>query len=335
MKRVFSLAVMTTLALTLIVGLVAAKPTSGKRITWLGVLTQSVDDNIAQGFRLPVKAGAIITEVVEDSPADQAGLMKDDIVVSIDGASVETANDLTSTIKEHSVGDVVTVKVIRDAKEREFKVTLAERTESRTRSGRQFAFGSPDEPIDNDADAPETRAFKFYSQSLSDSYIGVELTSLSDQLKTYFGITGNRGLLVSSVEEDSPAEKAGLKAGDVIVGVDGRDVGDVGDIRDIIGDMKKGDNVSLALVRDRREMTVPVEIATHESGSRHSRAFRALKLPDIGNIPTPDMPRMKGLWLGTRDGTQDMDNLREELSTLRDQLAEMRKQLEDLQNTRK
>lgn len=336
MKRVPSLAVMIVVVSALLAGMAVAKPTSEQPAAWLGVYTQSVNEDIAQGFKLPVKSGAIINEVIEDSPADQAGLMDNDIVVAIDGASVETAEDLTATVKRHTAGDVVTIKVLRDGKEREFKVTLAERQESQKRAVKQFAFGGPNSDSEpEDVDAPPAHAFKFFSQALSDSYIGVELTSLSDQLRTYFGVTGDRGVLVASVQQDTPADKAGLKAGDIIVGADGKDIGDVADLQGIISDQKKGDKVSLTLVRDHKEMTIPVEIAEHEGGAGHPRALRALTPPDMGNIPTPDMPRMKGLWFGTRDGKHDLDDMREELSNLREQLADLKKQIEELQTHRK
>ncbi|MBI5267979.1 MAG: PDZ domain-containing protein [candidate division Zixibacteria bacterium] len=334
MKRVLSFAAMAIVGSTLLVGLATARPTGESPSAWLGVYTQSINDDIAEGFKLPVKSGAIISEVIEDSPADQAGLMDRDIVVAIDGDPVETAEDLTSTIGKHSAGDIVTVKVLRDGKDREFRVTLAERQESPKRIVKKFAFGdSDDEP--EDMDAPSARAFKFYSQALSDSYIGVELTSLSDQLRTYFGVTGDRGVLVASVQKDTPADKAGLKAGDVIVGADGKEISEVADLQDVIGDQKKGDKVSLSLIRDRKELTVPVEVAEHEGGSGHARAFRTITLPDMGSMSNPNMPRMKGLWFGTRDGKQDLDDLREELSTLREQMADLKKQLEELHKHRK
>jgi serine protease Do len=324
MIKQIRIAVMGALITALSVGLVMAKPVSHKGGAWLGVYTQSVDDNIADGFKLPVKSGAIINEVVEDSPADQAGLMDNDIVVSIDGASVESADDLTMTVKNHSVGDVVTVKVIREGKDREFKVTLGERT-GNTRN-------SDDEWSPN---APEAKTFRFFSEMSGGSYIGVELASLSDQLKGYFGVAGDNGVLVSSVERDTPAEKAGLKAGDVIVKANDKNVTGAEDLRDIISDLKQGDKVMLTVIRDRKGMTVAVEVAANEHGASNRRIERAFVMPDMGKIPSPHGMRMKGLYLGGEDQDHAMEDLRDDMQSLKDQIAALKQQIEELKSSKK
>ncbi len=324
MTKQIGIAVMGGLITALTVGLVMAKPVSHEGTAWLGVYTQSVDDNIADGFKLPVKSGAIINEVVEDSPADQAGLMDNDIVVSIDGASVESADDLIATVKDHSVGDVVTVKVIRDGKEREFKVTLSERRENTRNSGGEWS-----------SNAPEAKTFGFFSEMSGDSYIGVELTSLSDQLKGYFGVTGDNGVLVSNVEKDTPAEKAGLKAGDVIVKANDKNVTGAEDLRDIVTDLKHGDKVMLAVIRDRKDMTVAVEVAGNEHGTSRRGIERALVMPDMGKMPSPKGLRMKGLYLGTEDRDHAMEDLRDDLQSLKDQIADLKQQIQELKGSKK
>lgn len=318
------IAIMGALMTALSVGLVMAKPTAREGGAWLGVYTQSVDDNIAAGFKLPVKSGAIINEVVEDSPADQAGLMDNDIVVSIDGASVETADDLTSAVKNHSAGDVITLKVIRGGKDREFKVTLGERTGNSRNSDDEWS-----------SNVPEAKTFRFFSEMSGDSYIGVELTSLSDQLKGYFGVTGDNGVLVSNVEKDTPAEKAGLKAGDVIVKANDKNVTGAEDLRDIISDLKQGDNVMLTVIRDRKNMTVAVEVAENEHGASRRRIERAFVMPDMGKIPSPQGLRMKGLYLGTEDRDHAMEDLRDDLQSLKDQIAALKLQIEELKSSKK
>jgi S1-C subfamily serine protease len=321
MKRVYrSIAVASLVTLLAIMG-ATAKPTSSEHAAWLGVYTQSVDDNLADGFKLPVKSGAIINRVVEDSPADQAGFMSSDIVVSINGSEVKTADDLTSQIRDHKSGDEIAVKVLRDGKEREIKVTLGERNSAAS------------EDNDWSFNVPKARTFQFYNDEYSDSYIGVELTSLSDQLKEYFGVTGERGVLVSTVEEDTPADKAGLKAGDIIVKVDSDDVSSASDVRDAISDNNAGDKVSLTIVRDRKEMTLPVEVAERESHGSRKSVNRAYVIPDVGKVP--QVPRMKGLWFGTQDKDQAVEDLRDDIKALKDQIADLKKQMEDMRQSRK
>jgi C-terminal processing protease CtpA/Prc len=339
MTKVFRLSLLTALVFAMGIGLASAKTTSRQPGAWLGVYTQSVDDEMAEGFKLPVKSGAIINEVVDESPADEAGLRDNDIVVSIDGSKIETADDLTTYVQDHAAGDIITIKVLRDGKEQELKVTLGKRPRQERRIEREYAFGVPGHPDVPDApDAPKgakTQVFKFFSDESTGSYIGVELTSLSDQLRAYFGVTGDGGVLVSSVEKETPAEKAGLKAGDVIIKADGDEVTDANDVREVVADKDKGAKVELTLVRDRKEMTVAVEVAENEHAEHGRKSMRTFTMPDMGHMQAPNMPRMKGLWYGTEDRDKNSDDLRDELKDLRSQLEDLRKQLDELRQSRK
>lgn len=333
MERLIRFILTSALITAVAVSAAFAKPKDHRSGAWLGVQMQSVDDEIADGFKLPVKSGAIINEVLEDSPADEAGLKDDDIVISIDGTKIETADDLTEYIQEHSAGDVVAIKVLRDGKELELKATLARRPKAERQIEREYVYKVPGEP--DDVDIPEAHTFKFYSQPVSGSYIGVELTTLSDQLSRFFGVTGDGGVLVSGVGKETPAEKAGLKAGDVIIKADGEEVANSEDVREIVADKDKGEKVELTLVRDRKEMTVAVEVAEDEHAALGPKSLRTFTLPDIGHRLSPNVPRMKGLWYGTEDHAKGSDDLRDELKELRSQLEEMRKQLDELQQSRK
>lgn len=321
---------------TLAANAALAKPKVNQSGGWLGVYTQSVDAEIAEGFKLPVQSGAIINEIVDDSPADEAGLRDNDIVISIDGSKIETADDLIDYVQDHGAGDVVVIKVLRDGKEQDIKVTLGNRPRDKRQIEREYAFGSPDSPDAPDApEAPRARTFKFHSEMFSDSYIGVELTSLSDQLKGFFGVTGDGGVLVSSVQKETPAEKAGLKAGDVIIKADGDNVSNAAEVREVVADKDQGDKVELTLIRDRKEMTLSVEVAENDQAGKERKILRSFNLPDIGHAPSPNMPRMKGLWYGTEDRDKNSDDLRDELKELRAQLKEMRQQLDELTESRK
>ncbi len=328
MSKPLRTSLISALVLALGLGVASAKPTSHRSGGWLGVYTQSVNDEIAEGFKLSTNSGAIINEVIDDSPADLAGLRENDIVIAIDGQKVETADDLTDMIRDHKRGDEITVKVLRDGKEQEFKVELESASNSPEPS--VWSFKSPKAPM-----APKTPTFQFFGDDSPTLYIGVELTTLSDQLRDYFGVVGDNGILVSSVEKDSPADKAGVKAGDVIVKADDDNVENASDLREVIADKNKGEKVSISLVRERKPLTVTVEVAENEHASWGRGSARSFAMPDIGRIPTPNVPKMRGLWYGTDDNDKDAEDLKEEMKELRLQLDEMRKQLEELRNLRK
>ncbi len=148
-------------------------------------------------------------------------------------------------------------------------------------------------------------------------------------------MTGDDGVLVSSVENDSPADKAGVRAGDVIVKADNENVETVSDLREVIAEKDKGEKVSLALVREKKPITVTVEVAENEHASWNHGSARTFAMPDIGRIPTPNVPKMRGLWYGTDDNDKDAEDLKEEMKELRLLIDEMRKQLEELRNSRK
>jgi serine protease Do len=325
MKNVLRLTFISALALAMGIGQVVAKPHSSRSGAWLGVYTQSVDDEIAEGFKLATNSGAIINQVVEDSPADEAGLRENDIVIAIDGRRVETADDLTDMIRDHEAGDKVSIKVMRDGAEKEFQVTLDDRREESDPT--VWAFKAPR--------APKAPNIQFFGDNSPRLYIGVAMTSLSDQLRKYFGVAEDEGILVSSVEEGSPAEKAGIKAGDVIVKADDDNISDASDLRAVVTDKEKGEKVEISLVRDRKPMTLSVEVDENEHASSWHGNSRTFVLPDIGRVPTPNFPKMRGLWHGTDDNDKDAQDLRDEVKELRLQLEEMRRQLDELRNSRK
>lgn len=325
MKKFLRLSGISALVLALGIGLSVAKPTAKSSGAWLGVYTQTVNDELAEGFKLKATSGAIINEIVDNSPADEAGLREDDIVIAVDGEKVATSDELIDMIRAHKSGDNVTIKVLRDGAEKEFSVTLDDREDSP--APRMFSFKSPR--------ATQTPGFQFFSDNSPDVYIGVGLTTLSDQLRNYFGVSNDEGVLVSSVEKDSPAEKAGVKAGDVIVKADNEVVADASDLRGVVGDKKDGEKVTLALVRDRKPMTLSIEVAENEHASMGHGNMRSFTLPDIGRIPTPNVPKMRGLWYGTDDNDKDAQDMRDQMKELRQQLDELREQLKELRNSKK
>ncbi len=306
---------------------------------WLGVLGQSVDEELAEAFDLSVDHGAIINRVLDDSPAEEIGLEEGDIIISAAGARVRDYDDLVDIIEDHEPGDKVTVKVIRDDRELEFEATL-EAKPRRISSGSYWYsdedFAVPAIPrmprIPSIPRAPGLNRI-FIGES-SDSFIGVSLTELTKQLGEYFGVEKGRGVLITEVDKDSPAEKAGLKAGDVIVGVDGDKVYDYEDVRDVIGDRDEGDVVAVTVMRDRSEKKFDVEVAERENSFHWKGNIYAE--PDIDY----HIPDMKGLRYGifsddfyhdfdAEEFDEDMEELMEELEELHEELEEMKLEKHD------
>jgi predicted metalloprotease with PDZ domain len=118
--------------------------------------------------------------------------------------------------------------------------------------------------------------------------IGISTTQLTKQLAEYFGVADGKGVLVSSVMADSPAAKAGIKAGDVVVAVDGEKVESAGDLTRAINKKKEG-NVSLTLVRNHSQMNVTVTPTAGETPKIVSPAQSARRII-IPRIEIPATP---------------------------------------------
>ncbi len=255
----------------------AQSRSNSSRTAWLGVYTQTVDVDIAREFDLDSDFGAIINKVVEDSPADEAGLREEDIIIAINGKKLRDADDLVDFIANQDPGDELTLKLIRRGLEKEVTVTLDGRSSRRSYSSRSSRRSDHSWTVPSAPRAPRApkapraprapRVFKYgtdYSTSSSSPYIGVSLIELSDQLAEYFGTNDDIGILVSEVHEDSPAEEAGLKAGDVIVMAGKREIEETRDLQRAIRRLDEGDIINLQLLRDKSRINIEVEIGERD-----------------------------------------------------------------------
>lgn len=267
--------------------------TEGKS-AYLGVQLAPVGDNLARHLKLDGRKGALVLDVVADGPAAKAGLQEGDVIVGIDGKSVASAAELRTSLSEMKAGQQVAVEVVRNGKRQHLNVTLGERTaifwqgrlgEGELFDGKQFKelgklkdfkFEVPPgtfkvRPFPKQFMQIDPKTFSFGSDRLffgmNRPRLGVSVLPITDQLREYFRVDAGKGVLVSSVVKDSPADKAGLKAGDIIVAVDGKNVADVGDITQTLA--AKGDgthSIQVEIVRDRSHqvLTATVEKKTDE-----------------------------------------------------------------------
>ncbi len=224
--------------------------------TWLGVTLQDVTADKVRDLKLAAEYGAIVVSVETDSPAAKAGLQKGDVIVEFAGERVRSEAQLRRLIRETPAGRSVSLQVIRDAQTR----TLNAKLESRKN---HFNIQVPEIHI------PSINMNGFRLGGVRPS-LGISGDELTTQLANYFGVKQGKGVLVREVVVGSPAEKAGLKAGDVIVAVDGKSVATVTDLRQALetnANVEKR-KVNLSVVRDRHEQTVPVEPERLEPGER-------------------------------------------------------------------
>ena len=234
--------------------------------SYLGVYITDVGADDVSQLGLGRERGARIDDVSDDGPAQQAGLQKDDVIVGWNGSQVESAAQLKRLVTETPDGREVKLEVIRDGKKRDVTVTIAER-ESMVRS---FSFRGPG-PEQMEGLVERLRSsgerMRLHAPEISGSVfalmgggrMGIGIQSVGDQLGEYFGLDGRDGVLVTSVEEDSPADKAGLKAGDVILSLGGEPVDGTGELALAVREADQGP-IAVGILRDRKERTVTVEL---------------------------------------------------------------------------
>lgn len=275
---------------------------------YLGVQTADVTKENFAKFGLKEVRGVAVEKVIPGSPAEKAGVLAGDVIVAFNGDEVTSVRKLTRLLGEVAVDHQAKVTVIRNGGERELTATIAKRP------GVKFGEGSytwttppnvqlpptpeigPMPKFDNmprlDVPMPDMPDKPFVWQAFSGRRIGAGVTTLTKQLSEHFGVAG--GVLINDVRADSPAAKAGLKAGDIIVEAEGKEVRGEGDLMRIIQEKKEGD-VSLTIVRDGNRQTIRVTPEKMEGGfDMHFDSPETMIAPDGFKfaIPATPMPPM-------------------------------------------
>ncbi len=225
------------------------KPAKG----WLGVGVQELTPSLREKMKLGNETGLLITEVVRDSPADDAGLKTEDVIMQFEGSKVEQAGDFSRLVRNAGADKKVTLLVLRHGERKTIEVMLAKRRTPSYATGFSHGFG-PGKGMMIWGNRPR---------------LGVQVHELDENLAAYFKVEPGSGVLVLEVNEDSPAAKAGLKSGDVIGKVDSEAVRSAEDLMESLQDYEEGDQVKIEYVRQGRRETATVEIdQASESGYR-------------------------------------------------------------------
>ena len=274
---------------------------------WLGVRVQEVTPELREAMKLESDRGALVSDVMKSSPAAQGGIKKGDLIVEINGNAVVSPTDVMDRVGAMSVGEHIRVTLVRDGREISYEMKLESRPPAREHR-RLFP------PI-----PPREREMR------GGGHLGVETQQMDDDLAAYFGTSGGRGVLVTGILEESPADDAGLLAGDVILEVDGKAVSSPAEILSAVREKASGDQVRLLVLRQRREseMTATLDDAPPFRGKR-SPWFDSLR---------GSMRGLRERWneehaSRSDDMRREMDDLRKELDSLRGELNELRAKLD-------
>ncbi len=217
-----------------------------KKVTrgWIGVTIQDVNADMAKALDLNEPRGALVSAVLEDEPAARAGVKTGDVILSVNGRRVETANGLLRKIAALEPGDTARLTVWRKGREVKLSVTLGERDLSRMAANSREGGGQEPEPQEDGA------------------ALGMRLEPVTGDAAAELGMDVLQGVLVSAVEDGSPAANNDVRPGDVILEVNQQQIGAVDDFQEVLESDGRDKGVIMLLIsRQGRNVfrTIPLE----------------------------------------------------------------------------
>jgi serine protease Do len=275
---------------------------AGGEGAYLGVYLEEVTPERTKELGLKEERGAIVMKVVEDSPAQKSGLKENDVIVSFNGRRVDSVRELQRLLGETPAERTIQIEVVRGGSHQTLTTNLAKRSQKSFFDDRFFkqneeAAKRSEEAMKRSEEAlkrslersdelksaqerlrtlpPDFGNFSFVNPGefsfFAGTRLGISAESLTDQLAEFFGVKDGKGVLVASVEDNSAAAKAGIKAGDVITSIDDQRVDSVSALLKALSAKKEG-TLTVTIVRNHSEQTLNVTIEKRESPVPRRRA---------------------------------------------------------------
>ncbi len=199
---------------------------------YLGVYLQEISEDLKDALGLPSLDGILISEVMENTPADKAGIKSGDVVLEFDGKKVKDMQTFRLQVASTPVDKSVKMKIFRDGKEKTLTVKMGE--------------------------FPEELHVADEQGEKSD--LGLKVTDVTDAQAQRFNLAAKRGVVVIDVDEDSPASDAGIRVGDIILTIGKKEIGDISDYRAAVSQLKEGKSAVFHLQRGERKLYVAVTL---------------------------------------------------------------------------
>ncbi len=229
--------------------------------SFLGVAVSEIDAERARELRLKDEHGVVVTRVEDDSPALKAGVKVSDVVLEYNGERVQGTEQFIRLVRETPPGREVKLLVSRGGAAQTLTARIGLRKALAGKGLEGFRFEMPSVEEFHNIPVPDIpKTFMSWRSGI----LGVEAESVDGQLGQFFGV--KEGVLVRSVMKDSVAEKAGIKAGDVITKVDGAAVTNPNEVTTALRARRGKNSMPLTLTRDRHEITVTVNLEADRGG---------------------------------------------------------------------
>lgn len=235
----------------------------GGKTSYLGVDIADVTTERLSALKLKEEKGVEVTMVDQDAPAGKAGIKEHDVILTMNGAAVESEAQLRRMIHEIPPGRVVTLGISRDGSPMSVKVQLADKH-------KEVAFFAPKGSFNVQIPDVHLPEMEFPAMNMvvvtQSARSGLMVENITPQLGDFFGVKDGNGVLVRSVDKGSRADKAGFRAGDVIVKVNDEAVHDTSDFTHAVKS-RNGTSVNMGVIRDKKEQTLSLSLPEKKDSS--------------------------------------------------------------------
>ncbi len=210
---------------------------------WVGIYIMEVTERLAEKLDIDAEEGVAVVQVVEDGPADDAGIERGDIILTIAGSDISSVSDVRDAVGDAGVGDTLTFTIERDGSESTYDVTVGERTEAMKHRNSSMVRKSG---------------------VMGASGIGATIASLDAELAEKLDIEAEEGVVIVRVADGGPADDAGLEKGDVIVSVDGTVADTVSDVTGAVRGAEVGDTLTFVVDREGESSDLSLDVTVEE-----------------------------------------------------------------------
>jgi len=286
----------------------------------LGVAIVDLDEE--KKNELGVDKGALVVEVIEDSEAERIGLKKDDVITEFEGKKIKDAEELHKLVEGIAEkGKKVSFVIYRDKKSKTYSAEMKSFKPEKIHidihgddfKNLDYAFSFDDDELKIfDSDNGPHKEMLIWNQNDKGGYLGVEGENISEQMLDFFEV--KFGVLVETVLEKTPAEKAGLKAGDVIVRMNDRDIKDFDDLVRTLNYYNPGEKVTVYYVRKGKSKKVDVELAKKDH-----------------NVFKHHFPHGKGMFVKSFDVADSLKGIKKNMKIIKKKLKDIPKELKEIE----
>lgn len=203
---------------------------------WLGVLIQEVNRDLAESFGLKKPMGALVVQVAPEGPAGKGGIQEGDIILEFNGVEIHRSGELPPVVGQIHPGDSAKVKVLRGGKRIFLTIVIEELPEQTTAAATSTPTTPKEAPVDR---------------------LGLRVIALTDEQKSRLQV--DHGVLIKEVQAGS-AERAGLRAGDVLTMLNGVQIDTLSRYTETISGLKSGDSVPVRIVRQGSASFIPLKV---------------------------------------------------------------------------